>query len=320
MEHNIRQRRKLPFELVVVHVPRSLPGEKVEGTEKAVEEILQSYTERYPRFEFITSHITFPSSNGKETTGINFTTLSPASREDLLRILTRQALIRAAKEKECRVLLVGHSTTAIAEMTLAEAAKGRGRGVSWLVRDGEAYEEGDEDEEGESQPDGDGTKRTGTEKKKLLIHHPLRETLRHELSTYARLFSVHVGDPSFIPTDPSESQIKQPAIVSHRSLSIEDVMTRYFADVELQYPSIVANVARTTGKLLRAGETSSSTAPTTQSRDDRQGKGPGRCRICRMVLDEEGDERWNGEVGSIEGEDGVGGKGLCYGCGRALLG
>mgnify|MGYP002620922317 CR=1 FL=1 len=319
MEHNIRQGRKLPFELVVVHITQSLPGEKAEETEKAVEEILQSYREKYPRFEFIISHITLPSPNGEETSSINFATLSPASREDLLRILTRQALIRAAKEKECRVLLVGHSTTAIAEMTLAEAAKGRGRGVSWLVRDGEAYEEGDEEEEGESQPDGDGTKRIVT-KKKLLIHHPLRETLRHELSTYARLFSVHVGDRSFIPIDPSQSQTKQPAVVSHRSLSIEDVMTRYFADVELQYPSIVANVARTTGKLLRAGEESFTPAATTQSQSDGKGKSLERCKICRMVLDEEGDERWNGEVGSIEGEDGVGRKGLCYGCRRALLG
>ncbi len=67
-------------------------------------------------------------------------------------------------------------------------------------------------------------------------------------------------------------------------------------EVELSYPSIVANVAKTAGKLdrLRA--------------DDR-------CGVCNMPLDDKGDARWRGEIGDDESTTGnVWEKRLCYGC------
>ncbi len=57
------------------------------------------------------------------------------------------------------------------------------------------------------------------------------------------------------------------AVVSHKHLSIDDVVSRFFADVEQNYPSIVANVARTTAKLDRLSISSG-------------GGGEGVCRVC----------------------------------------
>lgn len=90
------------------------------------------------------------------------------------------------------------------------------------------------------------------------------------------------------------------AVVSHRDLSIEEVMARYFAGVEETYPSVVANVARTTSKLVRA-----------------EGTGEG-CGLCGMPLDELGDERWRGELdlGTPAARPGR----ICHGCERSVGG
>lgn len=104
-------------------------------------------------------------------------------------------------------------------------------------------------------------------------------------------------------------------VLNHKDLSIEEVMTRYFADVERSYPSVVANVARTSARLVRIFD------------EDRKG-----CGLCGMPMDGEGDERWRGElgegdVGDEEGETEEGERRrregrrwLCYGCQRSALG
>jgi cytoplasmic tRNA 2-thiolation protein 2 len=91
-------------------------------------------------------------------------------------------------------------------------------------------------------------------------------------------------------------------VVSHKDLSIEEVTARYFEDVEENYPSIVANVVRTTGKLNRVVAEE-------------------HCGICAMPLDKQGDKRWKGEIGNGS-SDGSSGEGksmqLCYGCERSI--
>lgn len=146
----------------------------------------------------------------------------------------------------------------------------------------------------------------------VLIYHPLRDALRKELTTYADLVSPPLtGLIRTHTTNTAENGGTGP-VVSHKDLSIETVMTRYFADVEASYPSVVANVARTTGKLVR----------TAAAAAGREG-----CGLCGMPLDAAGDERWRGELGipktaaaaASSGAGGLGGR-LCYGCERSTAG
>ncbi|KAJ2971824.1 hypothetical protein NUW58_g9309 [Xylaria curta] len=61
---------------------------------------------------------------------------SASARADVSRLLTRHALFAAAAAHGCGVVLLGYTTTSLAELTLSEAAKGRGFGIPWLVNDG----------------------------------------------------------------------------------------------------------------------------------------------------------------------------------------
>jgi cytoplasmic tRNA 2-thiolation protein 2 len=241
-----------------------------------------------------------------------------ASRTDLLTQLTRRALLTQASLRDCQALLLGHSTTALAELTLAEAAKGRGFAVPWLVGDGAAPSVpdravfGGEGGLSGSGVGGDGVEGSGngngvgggdrkeSKPQPVLVYHPLRDALRKELVIYAGL----VGPPLTDLVQTGNGKDGNRPVVSHKDLSIEEVMTRYFAEVEESYPSVVANVARTTGKLVRAG-----------------GQAGAECGLCGMPLDEDGDERWRGELNIQEGPGTASGLGrLCYGCERSTGG
>ncbi|KAK1779272.1 hypothetical protein QBC45DRAFT_326321 [Copromyces sp. CBS 386.78] len=256
---------------------------------------------------------------------------SATSRTDLLRLFTRHLLIAEARksQNQCHALLLGSSTTALAELTLSETAKGRGFSLPWQINDGVL---GVPSFNSSSPSSAAG--KTKTEDQGILIYHPLRDALRKELVTFTKL----VGEPTPIfdllpETDPSVTA----AVVSHKDLSIEEVMVRYFADVEENYPSIVANVARTTGKLMRlfggGGEEGGMVegegkdASEEEDKDDKERL----CGLCSMPLDEFGDERWKGELGEDSYRDTVvvGDEGekkmptkqrICYGCERSIQG
>lgn len=191
----------------------------------------------------------------------------------------------------CQAVLFGHSTTTLGALTLAETAKGRGFSLPWQINDGVLPVEDF------SSRDRDPTAAT-PRKQTIRVHYPLREIYRKELDTYAALTDPPLAE--IIP--PEEAVDRAGSVVSHRDLSIDEVMVRYFADVEENYPSIVANVVRTTAKLSRLDAEE-------------------RCGVCGMTLDETGDERWKGEIGEGGGGgDGAGRSGLCYGCERSVHG
>ncbi|KAI1328474.1 hypothetical protein F5Y16DRAFT_369122 [Xylariaceae sp. FL0255] len=270
---------------------------------------------------------------------------TPSARADVTRLLTRHALLRAALTFACDVVLLGYNTTALAELTLTEAAKGRGFGVPWLVNDGVFPLPSWVDDDSPGLKGGGSEERRNAEGKEgttegIPIYSPLREILRKEILTYLSLASSPASSlsssfPHLLPLS-SSSSTKAPAVISHRDLSLDAVVQRYFVDVEAQYPSVVANVVRTTGKLSRQRQQNNS--PATEL-----------CGLCGIVLDPVGDERWKGELGEEEergeeqekeevspgeggedGEDGViGGDGetakrrkrkLCYGCQRSVKG
>lgn len=305
-KNQLKKRPTPAYDPVVVHVDTEM-GDHTSSSPSETQRLLDKFSERYPRFTFRSislstvldldtidwSALTVAPSSGEdgekgpaERLHDFFARLpSTTSRADIMRLLVRHILISAALAEGCHALLLGCSTTALAALTLGETAKGRGFTLPWMTNDGpqpiHAFDRGAE--------------AAGKEVAKLPIYYPLREVFRNELVAYAGLVSPPLTDLVL----PSDAARPGSAVVSHKDVSIDDVMARYFDEVEASYPSIVANVVRTTAKLERLGENG----------DDIS------CGLCGMGLDELGDERWKGEIGDADaGEYGR----LCYGCQRSM--
>jgi cytoplasmic tRNA 2-thiolation protein 2 len=178
---------------------------------------------------------------------------SATSQADARNLLERRLLVDHAKTHSCEAILWSDSTTKLAEKTLAETAKGRGFSLPWVIADGES-------------PHG------------VSFYHPLRDLLNQEIEAYISFLGPSMGDIVVKP-------VVKPA-VSTRHTTIDDLMTQYFASVEREYPSIVANVVKTTGKLEAS-----------LLREVEQ-----QCELCEMPLDGQAPERSR----------------LCYGCIRTL--
>ncbi|KAI0816679.1 hypothetical protein GGR55DRAFT_686182 [Xylaria sp. FL0064] len=303
---------------------------------------------------------------------------SASARADVSRLLIRHALYAAAMAHDCAVILLGYNTTSLAELTLSEAAKGRGFGIPWFVNDGafplprainpDSVESTmttttttsttpGEGEDGlrdvsrslaSSRINDDADSATNNTSTSIQIYSPLREIFRKEILTYLSIVSSPTGQlsdlfPSLSSSSSSSSRAADDggggslsttngnAVVSHRDLSLDDVVTRFFADVEASYPSVVANVVRTTGKLKRVAPVVVSGTTAQADADDNTGVVGRQCRLCGVGLDPLGDERWKGEIGEAEVtnpntvDDGGNVEGqkrgrLCYGCERSVRG
>lgn len=358
LTENVRQQRTrgqktARFEYVAVHVvddtlnpfsssspsPSPPPSSSTAGSNSAEDPVLAAYRTHFPEADLLSiplsSALALPSVDWTALPPLpTSTSLSPAqqlsdilnrlpsatSRADVRRLLTRHLLVATAADRKCDALLLGHSTTSLAELTLSETAKGRGFSLPWLVNDGAVrvpaslIQAADPIE----------SKGVATS---LPVYSPLRELFRKELVQY-----LSHASPALLaiipPTEGSSSS--SGAVVSHRDLSIDDVLSRYFGEVEASYPSVVANVVRTTGKLLRRpnaadhdhghGENGNGNGDSTSSNIDIGGGNT--CGLCGAALDELGDERWRGEIGDNREAAGGGVEKpkLCYGCERAIHG
>lgn len=202
---------------------------------------------------------------------------SATARADVIPILRTRLIVEEAKRLGCEGVLWGDSTTKLAEKTLAETAKGRGFSLPWQIADGES-------------PFG------------VTFNYPLRDVLKKELVSYAELL-----DPPLTPLVDPGSMGVTPTNMSSKNTTIDDLMKQYFESVEENFPSVVANVVRTTSKL--------EAKPV--SEDDP------RCKLCQMAVSDGrfGIHGWGGD--QQEGhEDSLtsASQGLCYGCTRAMAG
>ena len=201
---------------------------------------------------------------------------SETSRADVLNWLRLTLTIEIAKQHGYDSILLGDSTTRLAERTLSETAKGRGGSLPWLTADGVL-------------PQG------------LKLIYPMRDLLKKEISTYASITSPPLT--TLILDSISSYQTS----VSARATTIDSLMSQYFESVEQNYPSIVANVVRTSSKLL-APSLSSTTLL---------------CNICKLPIEEDS-RRWGGDqasctVSSVDGDMALKKiKALCYGCARSI--
>lgn len=141
---------------------------------------------------------------------------SATAKADILQIFLIKLIVAFGKTIGSDGILWGDSTTKLAEKTLAETAKGRGFSLPWVTTEGES-------------PHG------------LNFYYPMRDLLKKELSVFA--------DMTEPPLAPLVVQQATKIAVSAKNNTIDGLMTQYFESVEENYPSIVANVVRTTDKL-----------------------------------------------------------------------
>lgn len=200
---------------------------------------------------------------------------SATSRLDIINTLRRRLLMAFAQRHDCSGILFGDSTTRLAERTLSETAKGRGASLPWLTADGTL----------------DG----------LQINYPMRDLLKREIIQYLGFI-----EPSLALLAVNAETV-QDAPVSSKDTTIDGLMSQYFASVEQNYPSIVANVVRTSGRLAASADLHRSTS----------------CHMCGLPF-ESSSEAWAGDQGSLplsaNGDEARlnGSRTLCYGCTRSI--
>lgn len=201
---------------------------------------------------------------------------SATSKYDIANILKLRLIAAYAELQGCAAILYGDSTTRLAERTLSETAKGRGTSVPCLIND-------------------------GVSTNGIKTSFPMRDLLKKELTTFASLVSPPLTPFTLAAIDVA----RQP--LSSKETTIDDLMSQYFESVEQNYPSIVANVVRTSSKLMSS---SSSFSPLL-------------CIICNMPTDNR-PQRWDGDQESsavllkdaemdLQSEDPI-----CYGCDRSV--
>ncbi|KAH8801678.1 cytoplasmic tRNA 2-thiolation protein-like protein 2 [Xylogone sp. PMI_703] len=224
------------YELHVVHIDIYLD----EADRKNSSELLEKFKTRYPRHNYSSYGLeeallvksidwgafdlpqphTIDSNRplGAQLQEILNLMPSATSRVDIITTLLIRLLVDVAQRNKCESILLGDSTTRLAERTLTETAKGRGFSLPWQVSDG-------------ASPYGVG------------LYYPLRDLLKKELVTFTTITSPPLLDLVL-------KEDKSPEVsTSSKTTTIDDLMKQYFESVEENYPGIVANVVRTSSKL-----------------------------------------------------------------------
>lgn len=127
--------------------------------------------------------------------------------------------------------------------------------------------------------------------------YPIRELFTTELATYAG----ELLSPPLLPLCPAYSaEPKHTAAkaTSGRNITVDELMTQYFEQMEMQYPAIVSNVVRTAGRLKV---------------EDPDAE---KCTICGLPGDGGRSVLTLGDEEEGEGEK----HGRCYGCLRSMDG
>jgi cytoplasmic tRNA 2-thiolation protein 2 len=202
------------------------------------------------------------SSNDDKTFHSLLSTLpTPTSRADCHTLLQRKLTLHHALATSCAAILFSDTTTRLSERILSETAKGRGFALPWVVSDGES-------------PLG------------VPIYYPVRELLSKEVCSYVDFLEGEESLERVLVRDGGGDGKAGAMPTMMKNSTIDDLTRAYFSGVEVDYPSIVANVVRTTGKL--------------QART--LGEVEAHCELCDLPLEGQAPERSR----------------LCYGCIRTL--
>jgi cytoplasmic tRNA 2-thiolation protein 2 len=184
---------------------------------------------------------------------------TPTSRADALTLLQRKLTLHHALATSCAAILFSDTTTRLSERILSETAKGRGFALPWLVSDGESP-------------------------LRVPIYYPLRDLLSKEVVSYVDFLEGPESLEGIVLKKDGGSA--GAATIMMKNSTIDDLTRQYFGGVEVDYPSIVANVVRTTSKLQAR------TLADVEAH----------CELCDLPLEGQAPERSR----------------LCYGCIRTM--
>lgn len=207
---------------------------------------------------------------------------STTSRMDILSILRIRLIVEIAKREGCAAVLWGDSTTRLAQKTLSETAKGRGFSIPWRTADGDS-------------PFG------------IEFRYPVRDLLKNELVNYVSIPLPTSPEPLLPLCAAYSPEAKHTAAnaASGRNITIDELMIQYFDGIEAQYPSIVANVVSTVGKLKPL----------------RRPTGIANCKICGLPGDGAGEDiTLSALTLNAVADPGNAKSSMCYGCARAMHG
>ena len=202
-------------------------------------QLLQSLRDRYPLHHFSSlsfnqvfslddhvhealTELGFLISPGQEATMIMdqiMTLLSTStSRSEIRETLFVRLVVAFAKLQGCKTILWGHSDSRLAARALSSVATGHGAALPFLVAD-------------------------GSSSWGLHFYYPLRDVLKSELTLYA----AQVLDNLTPLTDSEHSPAEVATPI--RKQSIGGLLASYVNSQGDKYPSIMANVVRTSSKL-----------------------------------------------------------------------
>lgn len=179
---------------------------------------------------------------------------SATARTELKEIMLKRLVAATARENDCESVLWGHSDSKLAATTLSLVAKGRGTAVSTELADGSILWD-------------------------TAFNYPLRDLFTPELDMYLQCTSE--GVRTCVLGGAGDVDVP----MSLKATSIDALLSTYITGQGEKYPSIMANVVRTAGKLQ---------APEIPENE--------RCKICA------------GHITDTLGQD----QSLCYGCKRMM--
>lgn len=268
LQGQIEKTGRTGFKLHVLHV-----NEGEEAAKDAVNSRLEKIKELFPRHAYSSiplSHVSsvddlsalLPPASGDDqantSTGAKLeeflaALISPTSRTDAIHILRRKLILDFARANSCEAILWGDSTTRLSERILSETAKGRGFSLPWIVANGDSSYG-------------------------VPFYFPMRDLLGKEVTSFTAMLGPRLAECII------EDDVKQS--ISMRDATIDGLTKQYFEAVEREYPSIVANVVKTAGKLQQVSLAEVET----------------QCELCDLPLLNAAPERSR----------------LCYGCIRTL--
>ncbi|KAF7506234.1 hypothetical protein GJ744_012126 [Endocarpon pusillum] len=185
-----------------------------------------------------------------------------SSRTDVLQLLLTRLIVAFAKVNACNAILWGHSNSRLAAKALSSVSKGRGGYLPFDIADGPT-------------PWG------------IAFYYPLRDLFKSELVMYTNALpddfsGLVVHDLASVPT-----------YTALRATSIDDLLSAYIDNQGEKYPSLMANVVRTAGKLQMPVSAMKQSASI--------------CGICAMPIPE--------TMASQESDE----SNICYACQRLRL-
>ncbi|ETN44809.1 uncharacterized protein HMPREF1541_09684 [Cyphellophora europaea CBS 101466] len=278
LQKQLSKQNRTAYDLVIVHVDTSHSPSRTTPT------WYFAAAQRFPQYTFLPpvhissafshdhrltstlSHLGLPTPTTPDTPQSTYHTLLSActtrtTLTDIEQIVLTRLLAALARTHTCTSLLLSHSDTRLASQSLSAVAKGRGGAAPGSSADGYSAGHGVE------------------------MRYPCRDLFRAELELFASSLEERAELAEGEGEDPAVAAAKVPSV---KSLSIDELLAGYITSQGERYPSIMANVVRTVGKL--------------QSEEPGVEEGQGKwCAFCRGAI-----------LSAQEGDR----EELCYGCTR----